>query len=126
MLEINLRAKEDFSEFESHFLLDLVNKHVTSLKCLSLGSAAWPSGVFLKYTAGDQLGPVNLVSVKPLDAGEYYDISVNMISPGKTGMYQGQWRMCTPSGQFFGGEKLYIQVNTVCIPFSLFIMITSC
>lgn len=71
---------------------------------MSLGSATWPSGVFLKYTAGDQLGPVNLVSVKPLDAGEYYDISVNMISPGKTGMYQGQWRMCTPSGQFFGGE----------------------
>ena len=68
------------------------------------GGSAWPSGVFLKYTAGDQLGPVNLVSVKPLDAGEYYDLSVNMISPGKTGMYQGQWRMCTPTGQHFGGK----------------------
>ena len=60
--------------------------------------------MFLKYTAGDQLGPVNMVSVKPLDAGEYYDLSVNMISPGKTGMYQGQWRMCTPTGQHFGGK----------------------
>lgn len=66
------------------------------------GSSAWPPGVFLKYTSGDQLGPVNLVSVKSLDAGEYYDLSVNMISPGKTGMYQGQWRMCTPTGQYFG------------------------
>lgn len=71
---------------------------------LSVGNTAWPSGVFLKYTAGDQLGPVNLVSVKPLDAGECYDLSVNMISPGKPGMYQGQWRMCMPSGQYFGGE----------------------
>lgn len=73
--------------------------------CIFLsGNAAWPFGVFLKFTSGDQLGPVNLVSVKPLDAGEYYDLSVNMISPGKTGMYQGQWRMCTPTGQYFGGE----------------------
>lgn len=60
----------------------------------------------LKYTAGDQLGPVNLVSVKPLEAGEHYDLSVNMISPGKPGMYQGQWRMCLPSGQYFGGEEI--------------------
>lgn len=66
------------------------------------GIIAWPNGVFLKYTSGDQLGPVNLVSVKSLSAGEFYDLSVNMISPAKTGMYQGQWRMCTPSGQYFG------------------------
>ena len=68
------------------------------------GNSAWPIGVFLKYTSGDQLGPINMVSVKPLGAGEEYDLSVNMISPGKTGMYQGQWRMCTPMGQYFGGE----------------------
>ena len=68
------------------------------------GNIAWPIGVFLKYTSGDQLGPINMVSVKPLGAGEEYDLSVNMISPGKTGMYQGQWRMCTPTGQYFGGE----------------------
>ena len=72
---------------------------------LLLGNKAWPTGVFLKYTAGDQLGPINMVSVKPLDASEYYDLSVNMISPEKTGMYQGQWRMCTPTGQYFGGEQ---------------------
>ena len=67
-------------------------------------NSACPIGVFLKYTSGDQLGPINMVSVKPLGAGEEYDLSVNMISPGKTGMYQGQWRMCTPTGQYFGGE----------------------
>lgn len=78
--------------------------------CLNTtGSSAWPPGVFLKYTSGDQLGPVNLVSVKSLDAGEYYDLSVNMISPAKTGMYQGQWRMCTPTGQYFGGN------NNICL-----------
>lgn len=85
-------------------LLGGIDKLFNTTLCLSSGNTAWPSGVFLKYTAGDQLGPVNLVSVKPLDAGEYYDLSVNMISPGKPGMYQGQWRMCLPSGQYFGGE----------------------
>lgn len=79
---------------------------LTQLYICLLGNTAWPSGVFLKYTAGDQLGPVNLVSVKPLEAGEHYDLSVNMISPGKPGMYQGQWRMCLPSGQYFGGEEI--------------------
>ena len=83
-----------------------VNNLFNATLRLSLGNTAWPSGVFLKYTAGDQLGPVNLVSVKPLDAGEYHDLSVNMISPGKPGMYQGQWRMCLPSGQYFGGEYI--------------------
>ena len=63
--------------------------------------------MFLKYTSGDQLGPVNLVSVKSLSAGEFFDLSVNMISPAKTGMYQGQWRVCTPSGQYFGGKLIY-------------------
>lgn len=92
------------------YILDLENKRMC---CLKLGNTAWPSGVFLKYTAGDQLGPVNCVSVKPLDAGEYYDLSVNMVSPEKTGMYQGQWRMCTPKGQYFGGE--YCKFANECV-----------
>lgn len=79
------------------------------------GIIAWPNGVFLKYTSGDQLGPVNLVSVKSLSAGEFYDLSVNMISPAKTGMYQGQWRMCTPSGQYFGGKEIYCQTSPCAI-----------
>ena len=83
---------------------------------LPAGCEKWPSGIFLKFTSGDQLGPVNVVSVKPLDSGEYYDLSVNMISPGKTGMYQGQWRMCTPSGQYFGGNQFsFMQYSTLLV-----------
>lgn len=26
-----------------------------------------------------------------------------MISPPSSGIYQAQWRMCTPMGQYFGG-----------------------
>lgn len=99
----------------------MISKYGRKTLCLFhfTGSSAWPSGVFLKYTSGDQLGPVNLVSVKPLDPGEYYDLSINMISPSKMGMYQGQWRMCNPAGQYFGGElnkmNLYYSTFLLCV-----------
>ena len=67
------------------------------------GSTKWPDGVFLKFTSGDQLGPINMVNVKPLEPGETTDVSVNMMSPSKIGIFQGQWRMCTTVGQYFGG-----------------------
>lgn len=101
--------------------LPMISKYGRKTLCLFhfTGSSAWPSGVFLKYTSGDQLGPVNLVSVKPLDPGEYYDLSINMISPSKMGMYQGQWRMCNPAGQYFGGElnkmNLYYSTFLLCV-----------
>lgn len=63
----------------------------------------WPNGVFLKFTSGDQLGPIESVQVEPLEPGATTDVSVNMIAPSTAGMYQGQWRMCTPTGSYFGG-----------------------
>ncbi|XP_031549630.1 protein ILRUN-like [Actinia tenebrosa] len=66
------------------------------------GPGRWPSGVFLKFTSGDQLGPIKSVEVQSLAPGEAADVSVNMISPNTPGMYQGQWRMCTPTGSYFG------------------------
>ena len=111
----------------------MISKYGRKTLCLTLfhftGSSAWPSGVFLKYTSGDQLGPVNLVSVKPLDPGEYYDLSINMISPSKMGMYQGQWRMCNPAGQYFGGElnkmNLYYSTFILCVCVCLFLLLVS-
>jgi hypothetical protein len=35
---------------------------------------------------------------------ECSDVSVEMISPASDGIYQAQWRMCTPMGQYFGGK----------------------
>ena len=85
---------------------DLQENKKYIMSFIPLGDMKWPSGVFLKFTSGDQLGPVNMVNVKPLQPGESADVSVNMISPGKTGIFQGQWRLCTPTGQYFGGENL--------------------
>ncbi|KAJ0068678.1 hypothetical protein NL108_010327, partial [Boleophthalmus pectinirostris] len=63
---------------------------------------SWPPGVSLKYIGGDQFGHVNTVMVKSLDPQEVTDVSVQMRSPTAPGMYQGQWRMCTGTGLFYG------------------------
>ncbi|KAF7253259.1 Protein ILRUN [Varanus komodoensis] len=66
------------------------------------GTEAWPPGVCLKYVGGDQFGHVNMVMVRSLEPQEIADVSVQMCSPSTAGMYQGQWRMCTATGLYYG------------------------
>uniref|UniRef100_A0A3P9L259 Protein ILRUN n=1 Tax=Oryzias latipes TaxID=8090 RepID=A0A3P9L259_ORYLA len=66
------------------------------------GAESWPPGVCLKYVGGDQFGHVNMVMVRSLDPQEMTDVSVQMHSPVSPGMYQGQWRMCTATGLYYG------------------------
>ncbi|XP_026224312.1 protein ILRUN [Anabas testudineus] len=66
------------------------------------GTESWPPGVCLKYVGGDQFGHVNMVMVRSLDPQEMTDVSVQMHSPVSPGMYQGQWRMCTATGLYYG------------------------
>lgn len=73
------------------------------------GAEAWPPGVCLKYVGGDQFGHVNMVMVRSLEPQEIADVSVQMCSPSRAGMYQGQWRMCTATGLYYGGEYVLVQ-----------------
>nr|XP_008520950.1 PREDICTED: uncharacterized protein C6orf106 homolog [Equus przewalskii] len=73
------------------------------------GTEAWPPGVCLKYVGGDQFGHVNMVMVRSLEPQEIADVSVQMCSPSRAGMYQGQWRMCTATGLYYGGEYVLVQ-----------------
>ncbi|XP_061908010.1 protein ILRUN-like [Entelurus aequoreus] len=66
------------------------------------GAESWPPGVCLKYVGGDQFGHVNMVTVRSLAPQEMTDVSVPMHSPVSPGMYQGQWRMSTATGLYFG------------------------
>ncbi|XP_028309038.1 uncharacterized protein C6orf106 homolog [Gouania willdenowi] len=66
------------------------------------GAEAWPPGVCLKYVGGDQFGHINMVMVHSLEPQDMVDVSVQMHSPVSPGMYQGQWRMCTATGLYYG------------------------
>ncbi|KAJ8794750.1 hypothetical protein J1605_003059 [Eschrichtius robustus] len=52
------------------------------------GAEAWPPGVCFKYVRGDQFGLVHVVMVRPLEPQEIADVSVQVCSPGRAGMYQ--------------------------------------
>jgi len=54
--------------------------------------------------SGQQFGPHGSVSVDMLKPGEMTDVSVEMTSPLETGIHQGQWRMSTAAGLYFGGK----------------------
>lgn len=88
-------------------LTDFINDETITLNCFCVlpGAESWPPGVCLKYVGGDQFGHVNMVMVRSLDPQEMTDVSVQMQSPVSPGMYQGQWRMCTATGLYYGGER---------------------
>ncbi len=67
------------------------------------GEESWPSGVYLRFIQGHQLGSQDRVQIEALSPQCVTDISIQMHSPPQCGLYQGQWRMCTESGLFFGG-----------------------
>ncbi|EHB16224.1 hypothetical protein GW7_04997 [Heterocephalus glaber] len=66
------------------------------------GAQVWPPGICLKYVKGDQFGHVNMVLVGSLEPQEIADVSVQMCSPSRAGMYQGQWQMCTATALYYG------------------------
>lgn len=66
------------------------------------GVENWPAGCSLRFTDGDQLSTYTQVAVGPVQPNKEIDISVEMCSPPNAGMYQGKWRMCNPSGNYFG------------------------
>nr|XP_028703494.1 uncharacterized protein C6orf106 homolog isoform X1 [Macaca mulatta] len=66
------------------------------------GAEAWLPGVCLKYVGGDQFGLVNVVIVRALEPLKIADVSVQMCSSSRAGMYQGQWWMCTATGLCYG------------------------
>ena len=68
------------------------------------GSERWPPGCSLRCLAGDNMGHTGWYLVEALAPGECCDINLEMTSPATTGVHQGQWRMSTPTGHYFGGR----------------------
>lgn len=59
--------------------------------------------------------------VDTLPPGACADVSVEMISPLENGIHQGQWRMCTANGLFFGGNN-----SQLILKYSLVALVTVC
>ncbi|RWS30247.1 hypothetical protein B4U80_00683, partial [Leptotrombidium deliense] len=74
------------------------------------GVERWPIGCVLRFVAGDQMTTCERVIVDPLEPGHITDVSVEMISPSKAGIFQGQWRISTATGQYFG-EVIWVIIT---------------
>lgn len=68
------------------------------------GTEAWPDGICLQHTGGEQMGECTRVPVPSLGPKETTEVSVVLTSPPDVGLYQSKWRMMTSTGSYFGGE----------------------
>ncbi|XP_013786782.1 uncharacterized protein C6orf106 homolog [Limulus polyphemus] len=85
-------------------------RFVKTWKIQNPGDEHWPPGCCLRFTNGHRLGCEDRALVKPLKPREVADISIEMVSPDRPGIYQGQWRMSTATGQYFG-EVMWVIVT---------------
>ncbi|XP_076450492.1 protein ILRUN-like [Babylonia areolata] len=74
------------------------------------GKERWPPGCSLRCLTGDHMGHPGWLMVEALNPGEACDINLELTSPAVTGVHQGQWRMATPTGHYFG-ESIWALVT---------------
>src|SRR5258706_5845719 len=75
------------------------------------GSCPWDAGFKFAFTGGDAMGGVTYTIPSTVAVNATVNLSVAMTAPtNKTGKVQGNWRMSTTGGQFFGDEIYVIVV----------------
>lgn len=73
------------------------------------GALAWKGGTKLVFVSGSQMGAPKSVPVSETKPVESVDISVDMVTPDKSGSYRSNWRLQAPDGTYFGDE-LYVVI----------------
>jgi hypothetical protein len=78
-------------------------------KVVNNGSCAWDAGFKFAFTGGDAMGGATYTLPSKVAINATIDISIAMTAPtNKTGTAQGNWRMSTANGQYFGDEVYVI------------------
>lgn len=67
------------------------------------GTEAWPTDCYLQFAGGTDLG-CQRVGVPSLLPGEEMNLTVRLNSPSQPRLYQSKFRLCTPTGSYFGGN----------------------
>ncbi|KAK7098971.1 protein ILRUN-like [Littorina saxatilis] len=74
------------------------------------GTERWPPGCNLRWLSGDCMSHSGWLTVEALAPGECFDVTLELTSPSTAGVHQGQWRMATPTGHYFG-ESVWVMVT---------------
>ena len=79
-------------------------------KVKNSGTCAWDAGFKFAFTGGNAMNGAIYTLPSSVAAGVVADISIAMTAPTTAGKVQGNWRMTTAGGQFFGNEVYVIIV----------------
>jgi hypothetical protein len=79
------------------------NSFIKTWKLVNTGTCTWTTSYSANFFYGDRMGATESIpfqaSVLPAQSVE---ISIEMIAPTSPGIYQGNWKLRTPSGELFG------------------------
>ena len=76
----------------------------------NIGTCAWTPSYAVVFSDGTSMnGPSTQALAGNVNPGQTLDISVNLIAPGGTGDYTGNWKLRDASGVLFG--RFYVQVK---------------
>jgi hypothetical protein len=83
------------------------------------GSCTWTIGYLLYFESGNIMGgPTSqYLTSQPVLPGETIDVSVDLVAPGETGSYQGNWMLRNVKGEGFGigeySKAFWVKINVV-------------
>jgi hypothetical protein len=63
------------------------------------GNCAWPSGMRLGFTSGDQMGAPDSVQLEKLAPDQQVQILLTFQAPAELGVYEGTWSVLQPDGE---------------------------
>lgn len=66
------------------------------------GNEKWPIGCYFAHSQGEKFSCETVVRLQPLEPNESVRVSLNLLSPPETGMYEGKFRTFSPNGLAFG------------------------
>ncbi|CAD5120756.1 DgyrCDS9316 [Dimorphilus gyrociliatus] len=66
------------------------------------GNEKWPIGCYFAHSQGEKFSCETVVRLHPLEPNESHRVSLNLLSPPETGMYEGKFRTFSPNGLAFG------------------------
>jgi hypothetical protein len=70
----------------------------------------WPAGYRLAFESGEPMGRSSLSPpLVPIGRGQDFDISVEFLAPGKSGVYTSTWRLRDTGGNNFG-NRVYVAI----------------
>jgi polar amino acid transport system substrate-binding protein len=74
------------------------------------GNCPWSGSYYIKYSHGDQLSGQPTAIQGEVEAGESYDLYVDLVAPEEPGQYVGYWQMYNANNVAFG-QTIWVAIE---------------